>query len=173
MRLTLFLLASCFLLIGGCESTKSTPKETTKPATPVVVIEAEPEPLKEVVEDENVDVYKNLIFNTKLGVSPKRPNWVLFSNGTYIIFPTGTSKEDMHKSALGFLQRFTSETASVRKSPLTKGWIASTPKGVYNYVALNQASSRLATDQELATIGLQNIKKDKADPIIVHINTPK
>jgi hypothetical protein len=172
MKITLLLILSCFLLMGGCDSTQKSAQPATQ-TEPVVVIEASPEPLKEVLPEENTDAHKKLIFNTKLSVSPERPNWVLFSNGTYVIFPKGTSKDDMRKSAIGLLQRYNNEPFKVRKSPIVKGWVASSPKGIYNYVALAQASSRLANNKELASIGKQNVMKDKENPVIVHINTPK
>ncbi|AWH72965.1 hypothetical protein DCS32_01930 [Dokdonia sp. Dokd-P16] len=158
--------------MGGCDSTQ----KTAQPAAqnePVVVIEASPEPLKEVLPEEKTDAHKKLIFNTKLSVSPERPNWVLFSNGTHLLFPVGTTKEDMRKTSLGLLQRYNNESFKVRKSPIVKGWVARTPKGIYNYVSLVQASSRLATNKELASIGKQNVMKDKANPVIIHINIPK
>lgn len=169
----LLLLVSSLLLIGGCESAKSKPVIAPKEESPVVVIEAQPEPLKEVVKDKNLEAYKKLIFNTKLSISSKQPNWVLFSNGTYIIFPKGTSKEDMRKTALGLLQRYNNESFIINKSPLAKGWLGSSTKGIYNYIAIDQASSRMASTKELASISKRNVIKDKENPVIVHLNTFK
>lgn len=169
----LLLLVSSLLLIGGCESAKSKPVIAPKEESPVVVIEAQPEPLKEVVKDKNLEAYKKLIFNTKLSISSKQPNWVLFSNGTYIIFPKGTSKEDMCKTALGLLQRYNNESFIINKSPLAKGWLGSSTKGIYNYIAIDQASSRMASTKELASISKRNVIKDKENPVIVHLNTFK
>ena len=172
MKITLLLILSCFLLIGGCDSTQKSAQPAAQ-SEPVIVIEASPEPLKEVLPEEKTDAHKKLIFNTKLSVSPEKPNWILFSNGTYILYPIGTSKEDMRKTSLGLLQRYNNETFKVKKSPIVKGWVASTSKGIYSYVSLAQASSRLASNKELASIGKQNVMKDKASPIIIHINKPK
>lgn len=176
MRTTLSFITGAILLLVSCDSTQS----KTKPAPtsePVIVIDATPEPLKELPEvstekEDAPEPYKKLIFNTKLSISSTQPNWVLFSNGTYILFPKGTSTDDMRQSSLGFLQRYNNESFTISKSQLVKGWIASSPKGIYNYVSLAQASSRMATNKELASIGKQNVLKDKANPIIVHINTP-
>lgn len=173
MKITLLLLVSCILLIGGCESTQSKSNPVINNTAPVIVIEAQPEPLREVLENENLAAYKKLIFNTKLSVSPKQPNWVLFSNGTYILFPKGTSEDDMRQTSIGLLQRYNNESFKIKKSPIVKGWIASSPKGIYSYVSLKQASSRLASNKELALIGKENVLKDKAKPLIIHINTPK
>ncbi len=173
MKTIIFLLLSAIFLIGGCESTqsKSTPESQDEP---VIIIDALPEPLTEVVEEDNVsDASKKLIFNTKLSVNPGQPNWVLFSNGTYILFPKGTSAGDMRQSALGILQRYSNQSFKVNKSPLVKGWVASTKNGIYNYVSLSQASSRQASNRELAGIGKKNVLKDKSNPIIIHINLPK
>jgi|GEM_PF-1773607 len=172
MKITLLLILGCFLFIGGCDSTKRSVQPAAQ-SEPVVVIEASPEPLKEVLPEEKTDAHKKLIFNTKLSVSPEKPYWVLFSNGTYLLFPAETSKEDMRKTSRGLLQRYNNESFKVKKSPIVKGWVASTPKGIYNYVSLVQASSRLASKKELASIGKQNVMKDKANPVIIHINIPK
>lgn len=159
-----------FTLVSGCDNSKSVSK-TPPPEDPVVIIDAQPEPLKEVVAEEEPEIYKKLIFNTKLSISPKQPNWVLFSNGTYILFPKGTSGDDMRQSAFGLLQRYNDESFTITKSPLVKGWIAGSKKGIYNYVSLEQASDRLASKTILRKIGKENVLKDKANPIIVHVNT--
>lgn len=172
MKLALLFLSS-LLLIGGCESSKPKSVIAPKEEAPIVIIEAQPEPLKEVVKEENLELYKKLIFNTKLSISPQQPNWVLFSNGTYILFPKGMSKDDMRQTALGLLQRYNNESFTIKKSPLVKGWLGSSPKGIYTYISLEQASSRMATNKELAAISKRNVIKDKENPIIVHLNTPK
>lgn len=165
---SLILITSTLLM--GCNNSKSV-STPARSADPVVIIAAQPEPLKEVIAEATPDAYKTLIFNTKLSVNPKQPNWVLFSNGTYILFPKGTRSEEMRKSASGLLQRYNNESFTITKSPLVKGWIARSKKGIYNYVSLEQAGDRLTSIETLKKIGKTNVLKDKTTPIIVHVNT--
>lgn len=171
MNKAILLIFTSLLLMSGCESKK--PAGPNPNLEPKIIIDAEPEPLKEIVEEENLEEFKSLIFNTKMSISAKRPDWVLFSNGTYILFPKGTSEDDMRQSAFGFLQRYNNESLTISKSPLVKGWIAESRKGVYNYISLDQAGSTMIKDSELASLGKSNIQKDKGNPIIVHVNTAK
>lgn len=165
-----FFIAIILTLSYGCDNSKTVSKKTP-PSSPVIIIDAEPEPLKEVTSKDNLEIYKRLIFNTKLSINPKQPNWVLFSNGTYILFSNGISNDSMRQSALGLLQRYNGESFSITKSPLVKGWIAGSTRGIYNYVSLEQAGDRLASKTTLRNIGKENVLKDKANPIIIHVNT--
>ena len=58
MKITLLLILSCFLLIGGCDSTQKSAQPAAQ-SEPVIVIEASPEPLKEVLPEEKTDAHKN------------------------------------------------------------------------------------------------------------------
>lgn len=174
MKIFFLLLSTSLLLAKGCGDTTTT---TPKPSAPIQV-ETQPEPVAEepeVVESTKIEEspYKSMIFNTKLSISPTQPNWVLFENGTYIILPANIDEEQMKKNAIVIIKRYKGETLSVKKSPLTKGWVASSTQGIYNYVSLEKAGDRLATDQHLKTVGKNSILKDVKELNIVHVNTKK
>ncbi len=156
----------------SCVSKQSSSKQESS-SEPKVIIASQPEPLKEVVNEEELAPYKTLIFNTKLSVHPSQTHWVLFSNGTFISFPSGTSVKDMEKSALGIIQRFNNDKLSVRKSPLVKGWLAQTTKGLNNFVSQKQIGDRIISATELAILAKNNINKDKKELLIVHVNYKK
>lgn len=174
MKILFLLLSTSLFLLKGCGDTTSV---TTKPAPPVQA-EVQPQPVVEQPEIEETKTveespYKSLIFNAKLSINPSQPNWVLFENGTYILLPSNLTVEQMKKNAVIIIKRYNNESLSISKSPLTKGWIAGSQKGIYNYVSLEKAGDRLATDKQLSGIGESNILKDKEQLNIVHVNTKK
>ncbi|TVZ51898.1 hypothetical protein [Dokdonia sp. Hel_I_53] len=171
MKKVLFI-ATLAAIVSSCVSKQSSSNRESS-SEPNVIIESQPEPLKEVVSEEKLEPYKKLIFNTKLSVSPSQTHWVLFSNGTFISFPSGTSVKDMEKSALGILQRFNNDKLRVSKSPLVKGWIARTSKGINNFISQKQIGDRIISPTELAVLGNSNINKDKTELLIVHVNNKK
>ena len=174
---TLFLLLSMSLLVvKGCGDTTSTAIKPTPPVQPetqpesVVVEETEIEETKTAVE---ISPYKSLIFNTTLNINPSQADWVLFENGTYILLPSNLSVEQMKKNATVIIKRYKGESLSISKSPLSKGWIAGSSQGIYNYISLDKAGDRLATDKQLKTVGKSSILKDIEELNIVHVNTKK
>ncbi len=172
MRSCLLLLLSCFFLLGGCVSNESTTTSTPQPKE-IKTAPAPLETIEEALDEANLEEYKSLTFNVKMGVSPSQPDWVLFSNGTYIIFPRGTSDREMRKAAKKIIGNYKSQSLKVRKSPMVKGWIVYADKGIFNYVSLKQAGERTISDKDLIRLGEQNILADQAKPFIVHINSDK
>ena len=112
--------------------------------------------------------YKSLIFNVQLGISSKRKNWVLFEHGTYVVFPDGNTKDQMKNAAINLIKSFNNNPLTAQKSNFAKGWITSTSKGIYNYVAHNKG---ITTESIVIQRGKQNILKDKKDAKVIHINT--
>lgn len=115
--------------------------------------------------------YKSLIFNVQLGITPKRKNWVLFENGTYVIFPDGYTKDQMKNAAIKLVKSFNNNPITVQKSNFAKGWIISTAKGIYNYVGRDQIKKGITSNDVIQKRGKQNISKDKRKATVVHINT--
>lgn len=161
------------LVVKGCGDTTSTTKKSTTPAQakvqpePVVVEEPVIEETKTAVE---ISPYKSLIFNTTLNISPSQSDWVLFENGTYILLPSNLGEEQMKKNAIVIIKRYKGESLTVSKSPLSKGWVAGSSQGIYNYISQDKAGDRLATNTQLKTVGKSSILKDVKELNIVHIN---
>lgn len=124
---------------------------------------------KIVSKDESA--YKSLIFNVQLGINPKRKNWVLFQNGTYIVFPDGYTKDQMKNAAIKLIKSFNNNALNVQKSNFAKGWIVSTSAGIYNYVSKNQIRKGITDFKEVSVRAEKNIIKDKSEAVVVHINT--
>jgi len=133
-------------------------KKTTKKTTAKIV-------------SKDKSAYKSLIFNVQLGINPKRKNWVLFQNGTYVVFPDGYTREQMKNAAIKLIKGFNSNGLSVQKSNFAKGWIVSTPTGIYNYVSSNQVRKGVTDFKLVSARGKKNILKDKSESNVVHINT--
>lgn len=130
---------------------------------------ANKKPSKIVSKSESA--YKSLIFNVQLGINPKRKNWVLFQNGTYIVFPDGYTKDQMKNAAIKLVKSFNNNALNVQKSNFAKGWIISTSAGIYNYVSKNQVQKGVTDFKVISARGKKNILRDKSDAIVVHINT--
>jgi len=139
------------------KNTTPTKKKTKKPAPKLV--------------DKSESSYKSLIFNVQLGINPSRKNWVLFKNGTYVIFPDGYTKEQMKNAAVKLVKSFNKNTLTIQKSNFAKGWIASTNVGIYNFIGEHQIKKGGNVNEKALIKGRNNILKDKSDALVVHINT--
>jgi len=127
--------------------------------------------VKPKLVDKSESPYKSLIFNVQLGINPSRKNWVLFQNGTYVIFPDGYTSAQMKNAAIKLVKSFDNNTLTIQKSNFAKGWIASTGVGIYNFIGENQIKKGDSANEKARIKGRSNILKDKSDAIVVHINT--
>lgn len=157
-------------------------------ATPAITIpEPEPEEEEEEIKEDvkpvtkvpkppvktKKEIYAPLIFNVQLGIHPKQKNWVLFKHGTYVIFPNQTSETDARRTAIALLKSYNGTTVNTRKSQLAKGWIASTTKGIYNYIDRKKMGRGVPEENAIVQKAIENINLDKKELEIVHINRPK
>ncbi len=160
-----------------------TQEEVTTPTVTIPEPEPEPEEIKEEVKPApkvtkppvktKKEIYAPLIFNVQLGIHPKQKNWVLFKHGTYIIFPNQTTEADAKRTAIALLQSYNGTTVNTRKSQLAKGWIASTTKGIYNYIDRKKMGRGVPEENAIEQKAIENINRDKKELEIVHINRPK
>ncbi len=194
----LYLSLICFSI--SCIKDKTVPSEpptapvvievTETPPTPEVdsiqeppsvleVIKETPPPVKKkkkkkkkVVTKKKED-YKSLIFNVQLGINPSKKNWVLFKNGTYLIFPNKTAEKDAIRAAKKLLTNYNGNTVFIDKSNFAKGWIASTPTGIYNYIDKGAFGRGIPKPASIEKKGIDNIAADKKGLEIIHVNRPK
>lgn len=162
----------------------------TKPITAVSTQTDKKEVQKTVEAIETVEVIKKQVPNTTsepiivedltalqfsvaLGISSQRPRWVLFENGTYIIFPEGYTDAQIKGKAIEMVSAYTSESITLKKSNLAKGWIGSTSKGIYIYVSQEDVGSGITDNNAVKAQALQNIEADKKELRVVHINSKK
>jgi len=146
------------------------------PATPVKVEVKKTTPLpqkkkKKVVKKK--DDFESLIFNTRLCINPGKENWVLFKNGTYLIFPNNTAEKDAIRAAKKILSAHNGNIVFIEKSNFAKGWIASTPNGIYNYIDKGTFGIGIPKSTKIEAKGIENIAADKKGLEIIHVNSPK
>jgi hypothetical protein len=166
------------LVLVACKSntTTSRPENQNIPVvvTDVPAVKEEPEVLEEpVIEKPAAPDYKVLKFNVAIGISPSKPDWVLYKNGSYIIFPSGYTDTQMTTAAGDLLDSFSNQTVSVNKSHFAKGWIANTSKGVYTFVSQEALGEGIHSQETIRNAAIANIKADKTEKKIVHINRKK
>ncbi len=117
--------------------------------------------------------YKSLIFNVQLGIHPDRKNWVLFKNGTYLMFPNNTAEKDAVRAAKKLMSSYKSGSVNINKSAFAKGWIASTSTGIYNYIDSKEFGKGIPKQENILKKGQENIVADSKELEIIYINRPK
>ncbi|WP_427874316.1 hypothetical protein [Flavobacterium sp. MMS24-S5] len=118
-----------------------------------------------------------LLHHVRLSINPKFQDWVLFKNGTYIIFEHADEISNLERKALKLIKEFgpvyteRSEDFDVTDLKNTEGWIVSGHGyGMYTYVSPKEIKSK---KPDTITIGLSGRGKrdlDGRNPIIIHIN---
>ncbi|MFT5890027.1 MAG: hypothetical protein ACI9Y7_000115 [Dokdonia sp.] len=145
-----------------------------EPPPPPVVKEI-PKPIKKKpkVANKKPDNYKPLIFNVQLGINPDRKNWLLFKNGTYMIFPNNTAEKDAIRAAKKLISNYKGGSLTIQKSSFAKGWIASTSTGIYNYIDRDAFDRGIPKEANILKKGQDNLTADTKGLEIVYINRPK
>ena len=98
---------------------------------------------------------KSLLDNVRLAINPKFKDWVLFENGTYIIFDDITQIEDTETEAIRLMKEFGPVHAggpagdfNVISLNETEGWVVSGHGyGMYTSTLLNWKQIRLMISQ--------------------------
>lgn len=134
---------------------------------------------------QKVDIQKNseileteLINHVRLSINPKFQDWVLFKNGTYIIFDNPDTIPDLESEAIKLMASFgpvyigtPAADFDVTDLNKTEGWIVSGHGyGMYTYVSPNDINSKTP---DITTIGLLGRTKrdlDGKNPVVIHIN---
>lgn len=195
-RFFFYVLLSCILFSCAKDKPKTpeppkTPETTIKapetpefpetdtipePPTPPVV-EEKPKPVtkkrKPKVANKKPKDYKSLTFNVQLGINPNRKNWVLFKNGTYMIFPNNTAEKDAIRAAKKLLSNYKGGSLNITKSSFAKGWIASTSTGIYNYIDRGDFGRGIPKQANILKKGKDNLAADIKELEVIYINSPK
>jgi len=119
-----------------------------------------------------------LIEHVKLAINPKYQDWVLFKNGTYIIFDNADTIPNLETEAKKEMKEFGPVYAGgiagdFGVTSLTKieGWIVSGHGyGMYTYVNPRELKSKKPEDLEIGLFGRGKRDLDGKNPIIIHIN---
>ncbi len=126
-------------------------------------------------------IQKSLLENVKLAINPKFKDWVLFQNGTYIIFDDVTKVINIEEEAIKLMKEFgpvspggSAGDFNVITLNKTTGWIVSGHGyGMYTYVNPNELSKTSPNDVTIGLFGCSKRDKDAKKPIIIHINSSK
>jgi hypothetical protein len=141
------------------------------------VVKVSPKPVvkkkKKKIANKKPEDYKALTFNVQLGINPDRKNWVLFKNGTYMIFPNNTAEKDAIRAAKKLMSNYKGGSITIQKSSFAKGWIASTGAGIYNYIDRGAFGRGIPKEANILKKGKDNLTSDTKGLEIVYINGPK
>jgi len=120
----------------------------------------------------------SLLDNVKLAINPKYEDWVLFKNGTYVIFDATNSTENIEVEAIKLIKEFGPVNAggpagdfSVTPINKTNGWVVSGHGyGIYTYVHPDELNTDSPDDITIGLFGRSKRDKDGNTPIIIHVN---
>ena len=121
---------------------------------------------------------KSLLEQVRLAINPKFQDWVLFENGTYIIFDNVDTVSNVENEAIKQMKEFghvyTGGPAgdfSVTHLNQTEGWVVSGHGyGMYTYVNPKELESTSPTDVEIGIHGRTNRNQDGQRRKIIHVN---
>lgn len=120
-----------------------------------------------------------MIEHVKLAINPKFQDWVLFENGTYIIFDDISTIENVKEEALQLMKEFGPVSAggpagdfNVIHLTLTEGWLVSGHGyGMYTYIHPSELDNESPNDLEIGLYGRSKRDSDGQNPQIIHINS--
>lgn len=119
-----------------------------------------------------------LLNHVKLAINPKFQDWVLFKNGTYIIFDNADTIPNLEIEAIKSMKEFgpvypggPAGDFGVTHLNKTDGWVISGHGyGMYTYVDPDELKSESPDDTEIGLTGRNKRDLDGKNPIIIHIN---
>lgn len=122
---------------------------------------------------------KSLLDNVRLAINPKFKDWVLFENGTYIIFDDITQIENIETEAIKLMKEFGpvhvgGPAGDFNVIPLneTEGWVVSGHGyGMYTYVHPSELETASPDNITIGLYGRSKRNDDGENPKIVYINS--
>ncbi|WP_232707008.1 hypothetical protein [Epilithonimonas sp. JDS] len=122
-----------------------------------------------------------LISHIKLAINPKFQDWVLFKNGTYIIFDEANTIKDVNSEALKQMKDFGPVYAGgsagdfgIIKLNQTDGWLVSGHGyGMYTYVNPGELRTKNPSDSEIGFFGRNKRDLDSKRLEIIYVNRKK
>ncbi|WP_289660976.1 hypothetical protein [Flavobacterium panacagri] len=136
--------------------------------------------MKKIADTQNTNEKEEnkLLNHVKLSINEKFQDWVLFKNGTYIIFENANTIPDLESEAIKLMKEFgpvyTGSPAGdfdFTDLKKTEGWIVSGHGyGMYTYVNRNEIKSDLIDIQEIGLFGRSKRNLDGQNPVVIHIN---
>lgn len=122
-----------------------------------------------------------LLENVQLAINPAFQDWVLFENGTYIIFDKADTIKDIREEAIKLMKEYgpvyaggTAGDFGVTHLDKTEGWVVSGHcYGMYTYVNPAEIEADTPNDAAIGLLGRSKRDKDGKNPVIVHVNRKK
>lgn len=119
-----------------------------------------------------------MIEHVKLAINPQFQDWVLFKNGTYIIFDHADTIKDIHAEAIEQMKEFGPVLAGGPAGDFntitlkhTEGWIvAGHGYGMYTYVNPIEIENKVPNDLEIGLFGRSKRDLDGKQPQIIYTN---
>lgn len=133
---------------------------------------------KDEVSRDNASDTNSLLENVKLAINPKFKNWVLFQNGTYIIFDSIKDSKNIKEEAIRKMKKYGPVSAggpagdfNVINLKNPKAWIVSGHYyGMYTYVNPKELDSQTPNDVTVGLFGRSKRNLDGLNPIVIHVN---
>lgn len=121
---------------------------------------------------------EELTTHVRCAINPQFENWVLFRNGTYIVFDNPESISDIRKEATDLMKEFgpvhvggPAGDFGVIALSETDGWVVSGHGyGMYTYVHPTELDNPKAADLEIGLYGREKRDADGGSPEIIFIN---
>ena len=121
---------------------------------------------------------KSLLDNVKLAINPKFQDWVLFENGTYIIFDDISQVDDIEKEAIKLIKEYGLASAGNSSGDFgvialneTKGWaVSGHGYGIYTYIHPSELNSSSPSDLTIGTHGRNKRVMDARNPKIIYVS---
>jgi hypothetical protein len=159
--LVLFVLIS---IVGACESSSKKTEDQTTP-------EDSQNPPKTTLTKENLP---ELVSGA---INPQFEDWVLFENGTYIVFDNADTISNIEETAIELMEEYGpvysgGPAGDFNVTHLTKvlGWsVSGHGYGMYTYVHPDEINSG-DNDLEIGLLGRSKRDLDGKNPVVVHIN---
>lgn len=124
---------------------------------------------------------KSLLDNVKLAINPDFQDWILFKNGTYVIFDNADTNKNLKDEAIEFMKKYgpvlpggPAGDFTVIHLNRTEGWLVSGHGyGMYTYVNPKELKNDSPTDVVVGIYGRSKRDMDGQHPEVIHINRKK
>lgn len=105
-------------------------------------------------------------------------SWVLFSNGTIVLFRENQNTEDIQQSGIEMIEKFGPVHAGgpagdfgVDKIPESEGWMVSGHgEGMFTFVHPNELTTESPSEIEIGLYGRNKRNQDSEEQEIIHIH---
>lgn len=132
----------------------------------------------DILQNEEKMQEYNLLDHVRLAINPKFQDWVLFENGTYVIFDKADTIQNIAQEAMKMMKEYgpvygggPAGDFSVTYLNQTEGWVVSGHGyGMYTYVHPSELENPSPREVDIGLYGRSKRDLDGQNPKIVHIS---